>query len=675
MAGSEAWHIKNEVGDGPDSRAMHSLPDGGLTPQRALLHETITQAVTERRIDTNPSLSYDKQLRDTIEMLRVSPEYQALEAKGSFTRQDVSALLDKMDLEKLPKVDMAHHTTMMVTGGPATGKTGLLERVREADPERYNDAVKINPDDYKSIFAPPEEFGKAYADIGHREGSMLVESIKGRLGEMMKEGQAPHIVLDVVAPKKHMDLANKSSELVVVTGTVSPEIAVERSFQRGQPRIDADGQQIIGRQTPTFIVLEGSQKVAETTPGVLQHHNVKMGIYDTNVPKGDSPKLVASWNPGAQTLVVKDPDTFIDFVERQNLNLAAKGPDELLDPAHRTPGQIAENLGIYTDKGVRIDLLGADGQVAMSISRAGVDVRAPLDSQRGSGFFDKMAEASKARVSVIHEADKPYANGGKNPGQTHSTQLIDVAAADAARGSGFLADAGRVFAKCAKLLGPLGAVGAGIEVAILGKEAQAAVAGGQISNEALAEYAAGLSAHAAQMTFDPTLVGGEIAVQEWFDDFAQRHELSDELAENLRPSSLLRDIASSPQVTAEQKLFVKIYDSLPEDVTEDMPPELQTMVQLKQQIVAAEHNYENATMKMGTLGQDIMQERLQAEQRLDESQRRFVQQYDEYAQSGALQEHVIAELDMGTPVQPDQAAVPQPDVEPAKSVVSAPRLG
>lgn len=51
---SQAWNTENKVGDAVYSIKSHNLDTGGLTPQRKLLHEVITHAFTERRIDVDP---------------------------------------------------------------------------------------------------------------------------------------------------------------------------------------------------------------------------------------------------------------------------------------------------------------------------------------------------------------------------------------------------------------------------------------------------------------------------------------------------------------------------------------------------------------------------------------------------------------------------------------------
>jgi hypothetical protein len=168
---ADAWNISNEVKEGADSLRIHSLDDGTLKPSRQLLHELIIQAVTERKVDSNPNIPYSLQLYDLVEKITSSEAYKELENNGNFTRENVAFLLDQSDVTRLPSVRSSDQVTIMVTGGPATGKTALIAGVMEEHHQITDNAVKINPDDYKAILADPEKFGISYADVAHREGA------------------------------------------------------------------------------------------------------------------------------------------------------------------------------------------------------------------------------------------------------------------------------------------------------------------------------------------------------------------------------------------------------------------------------------------------------------------------------------------------------------------------
>lgn len=195
------------------------------------------------------------------------------------------------------------------------------------------------------------------------------------------------------------------------------------------------------------------------------------------------------------------------------------------------------------------------------------------------------------------------------------------------------------FGTAAKVLGPVAIAAAAAEAIFLGKEAQAAVTNGTLSKNAMAEYSSMLATHAIQVAFDPTVVLGEIVIHKWFESFAKRHNLPPSLKEMLEPTSIL--YSGNTRMDAETKLFLNIFDKIPDSVNDEMSPELQTMVQLKQQITAAEQKLENTQRTIGTFKDSKALDIMETERNLQEARMRYIKQYEEYGQNGALQEHVM----------------------------------
>lgn len=381
----DAWKVGFPTNEHPSSDKMRP------PHETAVLHELIIQAVTERRIDANPNQAYDTQLEATIKRIQGTDAYKSLIAKPNFIPSEIAGMLDKQGLQRLPVPESSQHVTlMMATGGPATGKTVLIERLRDLYPTTYSDAAKINPDDYKPLLVDKAKFGKHYADVAHEESSQLANKIIGRLEEKIAVGRAPNIVMDVVAANdRRMQLANQTGLLIVVAGTAPPEVTVPRAFERGEK----PG----GRSVPTEVVLDGARKAAATAPAIFSHPAAIFELVDTNVPYGTPSKSVAHLerNGTQQTLRINRPDTFIDFVERQNLNVKAASPEQLYKPQDRMPQSIAEGLKAYLDRGVRLEFLNANGEVAMAMSSNGVEQNKPLViASRGLAFMPEVAAAT-----------------------------------------------------------------------------------------------------------------------------------------------------------------------------------------------------------------------------------------------------------------------------------------
>ena len=278
----------------------------------------------------------------------------------------------------------------MVTGGPGTGKSSIVQEFAKENSDVYRDAVQIDPDHYKGLLANSDMLGITHAEYTHEESSTIARKIMGRLDERMTAGlPTPHVIMDVVAPSaERIAFAKKFDHMTVMTGTAPPEVTVQRAYDRG---FNEDGT-IKGRIIPTRVVLDGAAKSSKLMPNVFEHPNLDLTIVNTDVPRGELPKLVASWDNNTRRLIVPDPDTFMDFVERQNINTSAQSPDEIYRGMDRSPQKMAETLKPYTDKAIQIDLLRPGGEVAISISQNKIDIHHALDSKRGTGFMAELAE-------------------------------------------------------------------------------------------------------------------------------------------------------------------------------------------------------------------------------------------------------------------------------------------
>lgn len=203
MANNDPFNVKTELTDGIDSMARFSGPDGNLHTQRLTLHELIVQVVSERKILSSPSGKYGATIKNVITEALKLKSYQELEKAGDYIPEKISSVLDELGLERLPVHDRAKQM-MIATGGPGTGKTSLINEFAKTQPEIYQNAVQINPDDYKDILANPKKVGTSHSEYTHKESSLIAKKIMGRLDERMAAGlPAPHVVMDVVSPNRN----------------------------------------------------------------------------------------------------------------------------------------------------------------------------------------------------------------------------------------------------------------------------------------------------------------------------------------------------------------------------------------------------------------------------------------------------------------------------------------
>ena len=140
--------------------------------------------------------------------------------------------------------------------------------------------------------------------------------------------------------------------------------------------------------------------------------------------------------------------------------------------------------------------------------------------------------------------------------------------------SGAAGDGMKFLGKVAKVLAVAGVVGATAEAAELGSLAHQAAELGIIPDDALLAYDSMLAAHIAQATVDPSLVGGEAAVQLAFEEWCDQYNIPDHVKESLEPSSLME------MVIGDIKL-AKTMEALPKTPSSDMPNEVKELIQLR----------------------------------------------------------------------------------------------
>lgn len=177
----KAYNVKIELPGGENSLTRFLGADGGLSPQRLVLHELIAQVVSERRV-LFVDADYQQNLKDIIDDVVQRPAYQALEQAGDHSLEKISAVLDEMGLERLP-LHARPEQVMMITGGPGTGKSKMAEDLADQNPEIYRNAVRIDPDHYKGLLAGSDNLGMIHAEYTHEESSIIARKIMGRLDE------------------------------------------------------------------------------------------------------------------------------------------------------------------------------------------------------------------------------------------------------------------------------------------------------------------------------------------------------------------------------------------------------------------------------------------------------------------------------------------------------------
>lgn len=354
--------------------------------------------------------------------------------------------------------------------------------------------------------------------------------------------------------------------------------------------------------------------------------------------------------------VVQRASHLDDLFSRHNTAIAAALGAHEANAAAQTLARsqtILENpatIGFWADDHGRVThYIDNASNTVVTISPSGASVQSFETLQEAQEFFGtKMDEAFRARgqfpdlITGGHNALAEAFQSTRNFWPRVGATVADVAS-----------NIGRV----AKVLGPLGVIGATAEAAELGMTAHTLQQYGLLPENFVYAYDALLAAHVAQATADPSLVLGEGAIQLAFDELCDQFDIPHHIREEIEPSSLLEMIFGdgnpSPDPNAAYNdPFYEIYNALPTEITDDMPPEVQALVEFKAIIEAEEHNL---TYLHGG-------DRYDAEQRLEAAQNMYTELYDSMNGDGHIDfvTEYLAEQEQ-TPV----AVAEDPDAAPA----------
>jgi len=196
-------------------------------------------------------------------------------------------LLDKVDNPNALPKSGEKPKVIFIGGLTASGKSSavakLIERKKgEPDYKAYPHFVYLNSDDFKTWLPDYKGYNANYV---HAESNDLLKQATEKYSSQGKQ-----IIIDATmrrtkSSKKSMDEFRKKGYEVILYGTNLPG---EKSIQRASGRFKEEGR---------YVPLEMIEKNAEPTNKSvlkLRHKADKYKIMDTNVPRGEPPKLIES---------------------------------------------------------------------------------------------------------------------------------------------------------------------------------------------------------------------------------------------------------------------------------------------------------------------------------------------------------------------------------------------
>jgi predicted ABC-type ATPase len=214
------------------------------------------------------------------------------DAEGNW-KPERAALHRKIIDDELAKGSPTGARILMMGGGTAAGKSSIVKQgfVDTKDlVTSDSDAVKTKLPEYQELVKQGDPQAAAYV---HEESSSVAK-------QLIKEGLSKNygMIMDGTGDGKYEGLEKKvagwraagAKEVVAEYVTVPTEIALERARIRGEET---------GRFVAPDVLRSLHKGVSEILPRAVQNKIFdRVRLWDTNVPMGQSPKLVMEQNKG-----------------------------------------------------------------------------------------------------------------------------------------------------------------------------------------------------------------------------------------------------------------------------------------------------------------------------------------------------------------------------------------
>ncbi|CEG56558.1 zeta toxin family protein [Legionella fallonii] len=329
---------------------------------------------------------------------------------SEFLDSQMDNLVARTNLSKKPVFKLEDNADLVFLGPAASGKSTISRQyVSEKDKAKY---VSLATDDYRGICKPyTKDFEQKETEqvfIRTQDSAYLVSEI---VEERMKNRtvERPNVIVDGVTYKSsHKELVEKNKNSILVCACLD-DVAevVKRCYNRAMQE-DA-GSADKGRHVNTKSLLD-SHKTASINLIAYCPSNVTIKLYNTNIPKGENPPLIATVDTtnGEKTLTISHEKgslvNIASFFNKGRLNSEARGTDSLFMNKMRDPVYQIDSLFAVMGRGFKIVVNGEDNKPCMVIrSDNGSIVMDILDpAQVKNKFEENSSDKQLLKMMILY---------------------------------------------------------------------------------------------------------------------------------------------------------------------------------------------------------------------------------------------------------------------------------
>ena len=270
-------------------------------------------------------------------------------AKRKLTHSIVAGVIDfyiernveKFGLEEKPFFFSGENRDRVYIGPAGSGKSSLIHA--EMDEREKENLIILSTDAYRGISIPDEKIAE---NEGEKTDQIFVKTqdssylLKDLIKESLSAAKArPDTMIDCVSLEtwqKKMLLENQET-LCSVVALDDISLAASRAYRRA---VESSEGKDAGRQIETTSLLAGHARGSKTLFTNLPN-GIVTNIYDSNVKKGEKPKLIAKVDNREKPISVEiyNLERMVNILGKSNINPAAIQKGELYFDKTKKRGQ------------------------------------------------------------------------------------------------------------------------------------------------------------------------------------------------------------------------------------------------------------------------------------------------------------------------------------------------
>ncbi|MGL5741901.1 MAG: zeta toxin family protein [Legionella sp.] len=296
------------------------------------------------------------------------------ESMSGFLDSRLDHFAQELRLQKKTVYSFAENRDFVFLGPAASGKSTISsQHIKKEDKKNY---ISLATDDYRSIILPyTEEFERQETEqvfIRTQDSAFLISELIDERLQSLKDAR-PNVIIDGVTYKPaHKALVEKNNNSVIVCACLDDmSHAVKRSYDRAQQ--EESGSADKGRYVNTTSLIN-MHKTASLNLLIYCAPNTTFSFYNTNVPRGTNPPLIATVNThGEKTLTINHEKCSLlylaSFFNKARANVGAKSDKHLFLSKLKRPEFQIDSLLAVMNHGFKIVLNGEPNKPCLIVKK------------------------------------------------------------------------------------------------------------------------------------------------------------------------------------------------------------------------------------------------------------------------------------------------------------------